>query len=176
MLINELFTRAVNWKYGPTHDGRVRATFRINKISYKVYLDDMVTDSAIKPFELEGPSESFTKMWDVTFSSTSDDADESGEDYEKDDITGEGNAITVFSTVIDIIQTIAKKYNIQNLFFTAHEPSRIKLYDRMSKYFAKNGWRYIDDNEIAARRDGPSFVHLFLLTKQQPPLPHHENH
>lgn len=50
-------------------------------------------------------------------------------------ITGSGNAVAVFSTVYNIVKEQLPKFLIPEdymIFFTAHEPSRVKLYDRFT--------------------------------------------
>ena len=57
-------------------------------------------------------------------------------------ITGVGNASKVFAAVAQLIDYAIKQQKIRALYFTAHEPSRIKLYKVLSKYFAqKMGWK-----------------------------------
>lgn len=170
MFITELFNRAAKWQYDWNMSDRVRASFEIidddeQEFQYSVYFDGKYNVE----IALGGPTESFKDVWDVTFSMTSH-----GE-WEKDDITGTGNAIIVFSTVIEIIKDVTANWNIQNLTFSAAESSRSKLYHRMAKQFVGKGWRYIDDREIKARSDPDPQAYgsepaKFLLTKQ--PHPH----
>ena len=57
-----------------------------------------------------------------------------------DGITGTGNEVKVFSTVINIIQQwLAKPYNndVQLIHISSKEPSRTKLYKRMISSLAK---------------------------------------
>jgi len=162
MFINELFSTPTKWEYTKDTPNKVRAQFIIDTNEVYIYNVHIEREQGTG-FKLYRPSESFKDMWDITFDISTGSYDNS------DDITGTGNAITVFSTVVDIIESAVKLKNIQNLFFTADEPSRVKLYDRMSKHFAKKGWRYIDDREIEARADTGRPAHLFLLTKQKQP-------
>lgn len=175
MFINELFTRVTQWEYTANKPGRIRASFQIDDAMYRVFMDiigetnELMRTTSDPIFTLGGPVESFPEIWDITFSISP--LGSKGDGYgEEDGIMNSGNAIAVFSTVIDIVQETVKLYNIQTLLFTADEPSRAKLYDRMSKQFVSKGWRYIDHNEIKARSDGKTSHHLFLLTKQ--PHPH----
>jgi len=168
MYLTELFTRPVQYEFTKDKPDSVRASFVIEDLVYRVYMD--LDPDAAAVFELGGPTETFSDMWDITFSVSS--LDSHGGYGEEDTITDTGNAIAVFSTVIDIVQETVAHHNIQNLYFTAHEPSRIKLYNRMAKQFTKNGWRYIDNREIEARSSGDfkSDINSFILTKQ--PHPH----
>lgn len=171
MYLTELFTQATQWEYKINQPDKIVASFKIDPYIYRVYMNKDLGRLAPPAIELGGPTETFEEIWSVTFS-VSDPSLPGSEGMEMDDITDTGNAIAVFSTVIDIIETTVEQYNIPNLYFTSEEPSRTKLYNRMSKQFTKKGWRYIDHKEINARSSGPDTqgVHLFLLTKQ--PHPH----
>jgi hypothetical protein len=164
MYLMELFTQPIQWEYDTHKNDRIAASFIIDDFKYRVYMGYDSSGS----FGLGGPEEIFPKMWEVSFSIAPVTSLGDG-DGEADDITGTGNAIKVFSTVIDIIQTTAENLDIQHLFFTADEPSRIKLYDRMASYFATKGWRYVADQEIRARSGGEQDGNLYLLTKQAHP-------
>ena len=169
MFLTELFTRPVQYEFTKDKPDSVRASFVIEELIYRVYMN---LDTNPDAFELGGPTETFSGMWDINFSVSS--LDSHGGYGEEDGITDTGNAIAVFSTVIDIVQETVAHHNIQSLYFTAEESSRAKLYDRMAKHFAKKGWRYIDNREISARSSGiqgsDRFVNSFILTKQ--PHPH----
>ena len=167
MYLTELFTRPVQYEFTKDKPDSIRASFIIEDLIYRVYMN---LDTNPDAFELGGPTETFSGMWDINFSVSS--LDSHGGYGEEDTITDTGNAIAVFSTVIDIVQETVAQHNIQTLYFTAHESSRIKLYNRMAKNFTKSGWRYIDNREIEARSSGDfkSDINSFLLTKQ--PHPH----
>jgi hypothetical protein len=51
-------------------------------------------------------------------------------------ITGEGNAVEVFSKVVGLLRDFLSTNNLRVISFTASEPSRIKLYNRMVKRLA----------------------------------------
>ena len=62
------------------------------------------------------------------------------------DITGTGDAMRIFATIITIAKNAIKKVDPQFLIFTASEPSRIKLYDRIMKNigrFTKSKHKFI---------------------------------
>ena len=50
-------------------------------------------------------------------------------------ITGTGNELVVFSTVVEITKQFVQKERVQILAFSAHEPSRVKLYDALVRRF-----------------------------------------
>ena len=66
-------------------------------------------------------------------------------------ITGGGNELMVFATVLEIIQTTTNKHNINNIVFNSshREPSRTKLYNRMVRSM-KNAWTVIPPKAVAA--------------------------
>jgi len=163
MYLTELFNRAVDWKYTNVESKHSRAEFNVDEYEYTV---DFMNNHEINSISLGGPAEDFKDLWEVNFTTYSKALGS------RDDITGTGNTIAVFSTVINIVESTIKQQDIQSLVFTSDsdEPSRISLYDRMAKNFAKSGWRYIDNREIRARSRGRKEYHLFLLTKQ--PHPH----
>ena len=136
MYLTELFTRPVQYEFTKDKPDSIRASFIIEDLIYRVYMN---LDTNPDAFELGGPTETFSGMWDINFSVSS--LDSHGGYGEEDTIT-------------------------------AHESSRIKLYNRMAKNFTKSGWRYIDNREIEARSSGDfkSDINSFLLTKQ--PHPH----
>jgi hypothetical protein len=69
-----------------------------------------------------------------------------------DDATGilnTGNAFQVFAAVAQLLQHATEKMRIKALYFTAKEPSRIKLYKALTKYFAtKLGWKFTTDPQF----------------------------
>ncbi len=120
----ELFTRATNWQYELQNKEQVRASFKIEEYTYRVYIDtvgltsEIIRNSPVPVFTLNDPKEEFPVIWDTSFSVSYDDETAHSNTRELDSITGTGNAIIVFSTVIDILQTTVENYDIQNLFFT----------------------------------------------------------
>ena len=182
MLINELFTKSLKWEYTRDYTTQVRAHFITGADSENEYFVSMNTQTGpTGSLTLINPNEVFKEVWSVTFTL--------GQGiYGIETMAGTGDAIAVFSTVLDIMVKTAKYKNIQTFSFDADntEPSRVKLYHRLAKQFEKKGWRYIDDDELNTRNDsgendshdelrasGQGYSH-FILTNQ--PLPHQENH
>ena len=174
MYLFELFTNPVEWEVMKDNGSNIVAVFNIDEKVVEVYLS--LNDGYV--LRLENPDEEFRNIFDVHFA-TDYYSDEDGFRRSSADwVTGSGDALQVFSTVIEIIQTTVKKKNIQHLYFTAdnNEPSRVKLYNRLAKAFAKDGWRYIDDRELKARSStggilDPSEDNEFtsyFLTRQHP--------
>ena len=166
MLIFELFNKTVKWEYETNISDEVNASFVIGENLYIVSMTEQ------EDLELFDPDETFDNFWHVDF-----EVDSAGQGLTHS-ATGTGNAFTVFSTVLNIINIAIKEHNITSLYFTASrdEPSRIKLYNSMAKQFMKKGWRYIDNDEIEERGDeddwdaGGMFEdesNAYVLTRQQ---------
>ena len=169
MFIAELFNRPVQYEFTKDLSYKMIAEFRIDDYNYEVH----VKGEGLAPgFTLGGPIETFDNVWEASFTTSFEHDTQSS--YKQDQVTGTGNAIAVFSTVIDIINEAVAQKNIQHIYFSAMttEPSRVKLYNRLAKHYAKEGWRYIDDKEIRARSGGDDdrYTTYYLLTKQ--PHPH----
>lgn len=89
-------------------------------------------------------------------------------------LTGKGGASQVFATVIEGVKKFLTKHtDIHTLTFTAHEPSRAKMYDTLTKRVAKEmGWHVVPYDEVMSDpkykglHDG-SF--LFVIEKGQAP-------
>ena len=61
-------------------------------------------------------------------------------------IIGTGNAFQVFSNVAQLLQYAIEELRIKAFYFTAEEPSRIKLYRTLCKYFSvKLNWKFTQD-------------------------------
>lgn len=52
-------------------------------------------------------------------------------------ITGTGDEVEIFSTVLRIIETNIKKYNPEIIAFGAHEKSRQSLYERIIRFMQR---------------------------------------
>jgi len=115
--LNELFDKPVDWHWDEKENGFLSASFMIGQARYVVLLTN-------EPIYHNDTGEYVDdNVWDVEF-----------QDPAADDpygITGKGNATMVFATVISIL-TKFKYDNLQaTLKFTAKEPSRQKLYNRL---------------------------------------------
>lgn len=165
-ILLELFNKTVPWEKLLDLRNTFTAQFVIDELTYIISLDGKWTSN----IELDNPYEFFDDVWEIHFAVTGDDH------FSSDKITGTGNAIRVFSTVMEIIGHTVDSKNIQSLTFAAdnEEPTRVKLYDRLATYFSNNGWRYISDKELTARSessydDGGLGSSYYLLTTQPPP-------
>lgn len=121
--LRESLNKSLSYEWSPMRLSDVKtAQFKIGEFIYKV------------SFVLEEGfgSMSGKKIADVSFTATG----ESGATYAG--IINSSNEFKVFSTVIAIIKEYIKDHNIDVLTFIAYEKSRIKLYLRLTKYFARN--------------------------------------
>jgi len=115
--LNELFDKPVDWHWDEKENGFLSASFMIGQARYVVLLTN-------EPIYHNDTGEYVDdNVWDVEFQDPTANNPHG--------ITGKGNATTVFATVISIL-TKFKYDNLQaTLKFTAKEPSRQKLYNRL---------------------------------------------
>jgi hypothetical protein len=175
-ILLELFKQTVPWEIHNESAFSAEAEFTIDGLKYEVLLDG----GSHNLVQLENPYEELD-VWEISFVVSGTIARNNGADDERftgtSDITGTGNALLVFSTVIEIINHfISTRNGLDSISFSAHqnEPTRIKLYNRMAQYYAKKGWRYISNEEIEARNETPykpggKNTNYYILTKQPKP-------
>lgn len=98
-----------------------KAIFSINDLKYAVVI---------------GQDEENSVVWDVTFFLINR-PDNIKNIY---DLTGTGNAFLVLSTVVDILKEFVTKNKdaVYKIIFTAKEPSRQRVYDRMVRILSKS--------------------------------------
>jgi len=114
MLLIEVLKSPVPWKVREHRPDYFDATFIINNIKYI---------TRMSAFLDAGPQE-----WDIEFYPDLD-----RPTRERYNILNLGNELQVFSTVLDIIQKFIKEYHPPIVSFSAHQPSRMKLYNRLIK-------------------------------------------
>ena len=115
MLLNELFNQPLPWKWTTNDDGEMIAEFTTDTTPYWI------------SFVRHDMAEEDADLWDVEFGVE-------GVNYPKNmEVTGSGDASTVFATVIDIIRAFTRTHRAIILVFSAQGASRNKLYDRLTK-------------------------------------------
>ena len=146
-ILLELFDRKVEWEILLDTRSAVRAQFVLGELVYEVTIDGQRSMN----IELEEPHEMFDDIWEIHFALHGHIDQRTFHSSTK--VTGTGNSILVFSTVIDIIKYAVESKNIQtlNIIADADQPTRVKLYKKMALHFSENGWRYIGNEEIYAR-------------------------
>jgi hypothetical protein len=105
MFITELFDKPVQLKNEEYDQDEVSVEFDVEGVPYKFYAHTAYNNPT---------------AWEIEFSARG-----------TTKIINTGNEIKVFSTVVQIMQNMLKLYNIETLYFTAEEPSRQKLYNRL---------------------------------------------
>ena len=79
-----------------------------------------------------------SKTWNVEFGIKRT-PDAPFHDY---DITGGGDAIKIFATIVKIVDEFINHYSPTEFWFSADEASRIKLYDRLSRRMLADNPKY----------------------------------
>lgn len=121
MLLQELFNQPhpYKWDTPVNRTGLSQASFSIGDQNYEIAFD---YSSYHKSVMLE-----FYQVQDGGFGDTG--------------ITGTGNALEVFGTVMACIRDYVSKARPASIRFSASEPSRIRLYNRLANNVAKElGW------------------------------------
>lgn len=119
MRINELFTNKKDWDWAFVGSEEAVADFTVGDVPYR--------------FTAYSHPENLS-TWEVEFRVSRRDKKTS-----YFGITGTGNATEVFSVVVSIMrELLARKPDIDTLIFTANEPSRRSLYQRMIKRLMPN--------------------------------------
>lgn len=113
MILNELFDNPIPWKWVSKNEHNWEAGFDIGNMKYALTCAFAFQFVVIR-FETRATGDT--------------------------GITGTGNEIAVFATVIDIVKEIIDVPTVKTIVFTAKEKSRQKLYNRLVKLFEKMGW------------------------------------
>lgn len=125
--LNELFDRPVQWRWTVTSPNRYRALFMVNDIRYALELDKEF------PYVETSPN-GHIFFWDTEFKEL--------KSPNPHGITGQQKekASVVFATVIAILTEFKKTRPDETLLFTAKEPSREKLYNRIVGTLQQQGY------------------------------------
>ena len=127
MQLRELFNKPAPWEWSEQNPARWQAQFNVNNVPYTVNIDRLIYDD-------DDEDDEYGAIWNVVF------FDESNGGVQFD-ITGKlgSYSIDVFSTVLRILLAFKKEHLTSSLRFTAKEPSRQKLYDRIVSMLQKMG-------------------------------------
>ena len=133
MLLNEIFDKVLDYQGPIVNGGLVMYTFKIGDLNYIVKFLDVKTKFIDYEFEnlISSDEEPPENVVEISYGLNLGYKVEMG-------VSGTGNSIQVFSTVLDIIQKQLTKMNYRFVVFSAKEESRQKMYDRLSKMIAKN--------------------------------------
>lgn len=123
--ISELFEPGRVWNWKKTDSTKARATFEVGGVNYIAEFNDA-------SFEYDDGA------WYVEFYVDTDKNTEI-DSLEKYELTGTGNSVQVFSTMVSIIKAFLSYYhNVSLLVFEAHTASRRKLYYSIVKRILPN--------------------------------------
>jgi len=145
MRLFELFDTPGKWKWVGQSEGGGGADVFIGEYRYNVLIDENPfnhLERAASTLDNEVP-DWLKKLADedpTTFSIEFEFEDRQGilKRYgNKYGITGTGHQYKLFTTVMDIMKDFSQRYGVEWWTFTAHEPSRKKLYDRMVSKFGR---------------------------------------
>lgn len=128
-LITELFDNPAPYKVIVNKKDHMETKFMVDDITYFMYI---VLDDWMPADEMDDAEDI---KYNVSFasSSTGSQADSTI------DITGTGNAATVFSTVMTIVKKHYSQYRkyVSAYVFSAKEPSRVRLYKTIAERMKK---------------------------------------
>lgn len=132
--LKELFQPGKEWQWSFTGSEEAVAVFHVGDIPYQFHAYTYTDDPTI---------------WDVEFKNATRGAEQGR--TSKFGLTGTGNAAQVMSTVADIMREFLQRYQgkINQLTFTAEEPSRQALYARMAKRLLPS-WNVVQDDKSFA--------------------------
>lgn len=163
--VTELFTPGKEWQWSFTGSEEAVAVFHVGKIPYQFHAYTYTEDPTI---------------WDVEFKNATRGAEQGR--TSKFGLTGTGNAAQVMSTVADIMREFLQRYQgkINQLTFTAEEPSRQALYTKMAKRLLPS-WNVVQDGKNFALVKPQDVNEDWGIEKYAIPLPigdylSHEDH
>lgn len=128
MLLNEVLDNPLKWERTQSGGTSYIADFDIGDINYE--LEAHETDGGI-----DDPD-----YYTIEFTANIG-------NKATQEITKTGNSLQVFATITAMIKEFIKLNNPAAILFTAKEPSRAKLYDRLAKLFVSAGFNLdMDDS------------------------------
>ncbi len=121
MKLNEVFQHAYPWKWTHESNTSVTAEF-VTDAENIVYVE----------FEYEGEDQ-----WSFSFAREAT-APNYRDKTVSSTITGQGDAYKIFATVKEVLQEFTNIHDFRIIYFTAHEPSRQRLYAKMLPQLAQS--------------------------------------
>ena len=124
MKLCEVFDSKTDWKWTTKSSTYWEARMKINEHEYKFDIELIYDDTLTDHYKIENPLEN---SWAVQFILL-----KTGNEYVRShSITGTGNELQVFTSVLEMIHEFVNEQHPTALVFSASQPSRIKLYDKM---------------------------------------------
>jgi len=128
--LNELFNAPLPWKETLRNGEEYRAEFAAGDKEYEF--------TAVRSELFRGYKD---PIWVVEFRNNS--SKDLSQAYS---VTGDGSSVAVMSTVIDIMDSFIRRYQVRVINFSAYEPSRKKLYSRLIKTLIAT-WSVVADGD-----------------------------
>ena len=138
MLLQELFKDTYDWEWVKDTRFLNIAVFTTDQgLEYEISMTPRDDPKQINSFNMDFQKNltKFDKVWHVEFS-ISNMKNPHGEAIQG--ISGTGDQFKVFSTIKSILEEFIRIKNVDFLYFTAFEESRVKLYKRMMQKFFKD--------------------------------------
>jgi len=132
MKLFEIFNDTQDWNWLSQTNDRWIAEAEVDKYTYRITFNDISEDELRNHWGVTRPVEN---SWWVMFQLYSFE----GKTLNDYGITGTGNELQVFSTVLDVMKDFADRHSPGAFGFSAHESSRIKLYNKIMSRFSRNG-------------------------------------
>ncbi len=136
MLLTEVFNAPYEWNWTTTDRRYVQALFYDKDNTPYVF-----TASARDIAPMDQAEELVS--WEIDFARKSKD----GSSYSWD-VTNTGDQHRILATIIDIMRKFVKARKVISLMFSAKEPSRAKLYQRIVKVLLPD-WFYDDTDSFS---------------------------
>ena len=138
MLLTELFSGPSTWKWTEDSQRYAQAVFAVDDLRFEVSIQLAPQHRTAA----QVPSVDPTRVWIVEFGLING----PGNHYAFD-ITGTGKAVVVFATVVALLKEFAKARGVAAYQFSAGEPSRRRLYDRLASRLGTSVVTFVSDYE-----------------------------
>lgn len=143
MRLMELFNTKNEWKWNEHHPSKATAVISIDEYRYSVVIrkysfveleKDIKNNNLDMPNWLKLLSETSSITYSIIFYLSKEYQPRFKDGYT---ITDTGHQYSVFTTIMEIMKDFSQLYPVEWWYFTADEPSRKKLYNRMINRFEK---------------------------------------
>ncbi|MCK9369747.1 hypothetical protein M0R04_07575 [Candidatus Dojkabacteria bacterium] len=124
-----MFNQPMQWKWVFKSDIRASAIFAVGSIDYEFNAN------------WQGGDNMKQEHWWLSFSPV---------DKNDFSVTGSGNSVNVFATIVDVVGAFMCDYDPSNIYLSANEHNRMKLYLRMIKKFLPSWVTTVEDTYIIA--------------------------
>lgn len=133
MLVTEILTSPSSWEETDSHSKQVEYMMTIGGRVYEVLFTREPVDHADPLWAALHTPNTVTHAWQLAFAPYRVASKDGAGQYSAYGVTNSGNAIDVFATLVDVVRDFSRKHPDRLIVFTAKEPSRRRLYDRLVK-------------------------------------------